>query len=116
MGHSVVRVGDASEALRKLEEDDRFDLRFSDVVMPGDMNGLDLARLIRRRWPSLPVVLATGYNEAAGNPEDEGFPLLRKPYRMEDLQSAIVSALEDAPLRKPQRRHGDNVVPLTWDR
>jgi PAS domain S-box-containing protein len=115
-GHSVVRVGDASEALRKLEEDDRFDLMFSDVVMPGGMNGLDLARLIRRRWPSLPVVLATGYNEAAGNPEDEGFPLLRKPYRMEDLQSAIVSALENALRRKPQRRHGDNVVPLTWDR
>jgi hypothetical protein len=62
------------------------------------------------------VVLATGYNEAAGNPEDEGFPMLRKPYRMEDLLSAVVSALGDAPRRKQQRRHGDNVVPLNWDR
>jgi PAS domain S-box-containing protein len=115
-GHSVLRVGDASEALRKLEQDERFDLVFSDIVMPGGMNGLDLARLIRSRWPSLPVVLATGYNEAAGNPEDEGFPLLRKPYRPEDLLSAVAAALGGASRKKPHRRHGANVVPLTRDR
>jgi DNA-binding LytR/AlgR family response regulator len=69
---------------------------FSDVIMPGEMNGLDLAREIRRRFPSLAIVLTTGYSGAA----DVGgeFPVLRKPYQPEEFERLLEAVLgESAP-------------------
>ncbi|HYE01123.1 MAG TPA: ATP-binding protein [Alphaproteobacteria bacterium] len=109
-GHTVLHAADAAEALSKLEAGARFDLVFSDIVMPGELDGLDLAREIRRRHPDLPVVLATGYNESAGDPEAEGFPLLRKPYRSEDLQAAVAAALTQD--RRGALPFKGNVVPF----
>jgi two-component system NtrC family sensor kinase len=67
-----------------------FDLVFSDIVMPGDMTGLDLARTVRKEMKGrMPVVLATGYSEVAQNATDEGFTVLRKPYDLHQMNEAL---------------------------
>jgi len=59
----------------------------SDIVMPGTMNGIELAHIIRRKRPRLPIVLVTGYAASAVNASE--FVVLRKPYRFEQLRQAI---------------------------
>jgi CheY-like chemotaxis protein len=56
--------------------------------MPGDMDGLALARALKQRQPQLPILLATGYSEAAQNAGAE-FPILRKPYQIHELNEAL---------------------------
>jgi len=89
LGQSPTWVGNAQAALATLErEAARFDLVFSDVVMPG-MNGVDLANEIRRRWPALRVVLTSGYSHVLAEEGTHGFELLQKPYSMEDLVKVL---------------------------
>jgi two-component system NtrC family sensor kinase len=88
-GFQVTHVADARGALAALGSGAAFDLVFSDIVMPGDLNGVDLARIVRSRYPSLPVLLATGYSAVAQNAMDEGFTILRKPYDTVELNAAI---------------------------
>jgi signal transduction histidine kinase/CheY-like chemotaxis protein len=93
LGYANVRVGQAAAALETLAADPAFDLVFSDMVMPGEMNGLDLARELARRYPGLPVVLTTGFSDAAKVAAEQGVRLLLKPYRMEALQAEVAAAL-----------------------
>ena len=94
MGHEPVLAYSADEGLRALGERD-YDLVFSDIMMPGAMNGLDLAREVRRRFPKMPVLLTTGYSEAASlTPPD--FPILSKPYQYQDLRDVMGAMLADA--------------------
>ena len=88
-GHEVTTAHSADDALEILETGRHFDFVFSDLVMPGERDGLDLARLIRAWWPTLPVLLATGYSEAGGRATQEGFTLLAKPYRAAALIATI---------------------------
>jgi signal transduction histidine kinase/CheY-like chemotaxis protein len=78
----VAENGDAALAL--LDAGLQVDVVFSDVVMPGGLSGIDLARALRRRWPELPVVLATGYTERRVALPD--VPILAKPY---DIAQAV---------------------------
>ncbi len=94
-GYSVVHAENADRALEVLGNGRRFDLVFSDIVMPGSMNGLDLARRVRERFPAMPVLLTTGYSNAAGTAEAEGFRLLQKPYRPEILAEAVRDLLAE---------------------
>ena len=71
----------------------RVDIVFSDVMMPGGMNGVDLAREIRRRRPDLPVVLTTGYVEAARTAVTEGLAVLVKPYPLKVLARTLNAQL-----------------------
>ena len=87
LGYSVRRVADAETALREIDRDG-IDLVFSDIVMPGKMDGLALANRIREIRPGLPVLLATGYSDAAANVRGD-FPILRKPYEIHQLSQAI---------------------------
>jgi signal transduction histidine kinase len=91
LGFVVERVTNAREALAKLSADGRdVDLVFSDVVMPGGMNGVDLARELKRLRPELPVLLTSGYSDAVRELDpDEGLPLIHKPYHLETLQGAL---------------------------
>ena len=87
LGYNVRRVADAEAALRAIEHDG-IDLVFSDIVMPGKMDGLALAHRLRQIRPGLPILLATGYSDAAVNVRGD-FPILRKPYEIHELSQAI---------------------------
>ena len=87
LGYRAHRVPDAEAALRELEHNG-VDFVFSDIVMPGKMDGLSLAHHLRQIHPGLPVLLATGYSEAAAGVRGD-FPILRKPYEIHELSEAI---------------------------
>ncbi len=97
-GYDVLEAGDGFDALAKLQENPDIDLMFSDVVMPGGMNGFDLAQAAQSLRPDLKVVHTSGYPKGAMVHQDEprfkeGF-IIMKPYRREDLQKIIKDALE----------------------
>ena len=87
LGYTVRRVANAEAALRELELDG-IDLVFSDIVMPGKMDGLGLARHLKAARPRLPILLASGYSDAALSVRGD-FPILRKPYEIHELSQAI---------------------------
>ncbi|MBN9599982.1 MAG: PAS domain S-box protein [Afipia sp.] len=87
LGYAVRWVSDAEAALKAIERDS-IDLVLSDIVMPGKMDGLGLARAIRQKRPNLPVLLATGYSEAAQTARAD-FAILKKPYQIYDLSRAL---------------------------
>jgi PAS domain S-box-containing protein len=87
LGYTVRRVSDAEAALLEVERDS-VDLVFSDIVMPGRMDGLGLARRLKEIHPKLPVLLATGYSDAAASARG-AFSILRKPYEIHQLSQAI---------------------------
>ena len=87
LGYSVRWVPNAEAALTEIEKDG-IDLVFSDVVMPGRLDGLGLAHVIRARRPGLPILLASGYSDAAQCAHTD-FPILRKPYQMHELSRAL---------------------------
>jgi signal transduction histidine kinase/transposase InsO family protein/ActR/RegA family two-component response regulator len=89
-GFTVVRATTADEALGLLAGGG-VDVLFSDVVMPGSMSGVDLAREVRRLHPGLPIVLATGYSEDVAR--ITGVTVLPKPYRIDTLVGLLDAAL-----------------------
>jgi CheY-like chemotaxis protein len=93
LGFEVTRTASAAAALGALSNGRAIDLVFSDIMMPGGMNGVDLAREIRRRRRDLPVLLTSGYAEAAKESASaEGVRVLPKPYRLDEL-AAILDAV-----------------------
>jgi CheY-like chemotaxis protein len=62
--HSVTSAHNASDALVMLEAGERFDVALSGFMIPGEMDSVDWARIIRERWPWIGIVLAAGYSEA----------------------------------------------------
>ncbi|MCJ2033012.1 PAS domain S-box protein [Methylobacterium sp. J-068] len=89
LGHEVTWAVNAAEALSLLAEDSaRFDIVFSDVVMPG-MNGIELGLAIRRGYPGLPVVLASGYSHVLAEEGRHGFELVQKPYATGDISRVL---------------------------
>lgn len=89
LGHHVAVCPDADTALAALGTTPDFDLVFSDIMMPGPMNGIDLAETIARQFPDMPVLLATGFSNAALAPRALRFPVLAKPYSVQDLSRRI---------------------------
>ncbi|MCW6512452.1 ATP-binding protein [Hyphomicrobiales bacterium BP6-180914] len=93
LGYDTLLAANAEEALGFLaSEPDRFDVVFSDVVMPG-MNGIELGQEIRRRHPRLPVFLTSGYSHVLAQNGTFGFELLQKPYSVEDLSRVLRKAV-----------------------
>jgi PAS domain S-box-containing protein len=102
LGYRTTRVASAQAALGALQDDREIDLVFSDVMMPGSMNGLELAHEIRRRRPDTPVLMTTGYAGAEiKKTEGEHIEVLSKPYEISDLEAALDAALRKA--RKSRR-------------
>jgi PAS domain S-box-containing protein len=101
LGYQATSARNAAEALAALKTSDGFDLLFTDVVMPGGINGLQLADEAHKLHPGLPVLLSSGYTDAtlpqAGSPNGN-FHLLRKPYRRQDLATKIRAALGREPV------------------
>ncbi|GLH79785.1 hypothetical protein SSBR45G_46940 [Bradyrhizobium sp. SSBR45G] len=98
MGYDPVVVINASLAIAELERPNRVSLLLTDIVLPGDMTGIDLARQVRRRWPALPILFMSGFADPSLVPEDfrATTKLLSKPFRLGQLSEAIVSTLASA--------------------
>ncbi len=97
-GYQVVEATDGPEALRCLEKLPRLDLLFTDVVLPGNMNGAKLAHTLQRLRPDLKVLYTTGYAENAISHSghlDEGVQLISKPYRQEALIRKVRAVLDN---------------------
>ena len=93
LGYERLRVASAEAALGALADHRAVDVVFSDVMMPGTMNGLQLALEIRRRHPGLPVLLTSGFSDAIKQEAaQQKIPLLSKPYRLEVLETALRQA------------------------
>ncbi len=94
LGYDTVYRDSAEAALRLLAEGVRVDLVFSDIVMPGAIDGVGLANEIRAWNPHLPIVLATGYSDAAqAAPAD--LKILYKPFDTDALKGVIQDLMED---------------------
>ncbi|HEX2553891.1 MAG TPA: ATP-binding protein [Microvirga sp.] len=87
-GFEVREAAHARAALDLLESEGA-DVLVSDLVMPGGMDGLDLAQEVRRRWPGLPILLVSGYSTSASAATEQGFTLIMKPYQVSELAAAI---------------------------
>jgi PAS domain S-box-containing protein len=87
LGYAVRWVSNAEAALTEIEGDG-IDLVFSDIVMPGKMDGLALAQAIRGKYPRLPILLTTGYSDTLRK-VSLGFQILKKPYEIHELSQAL---------------------------
>ncbi|SFJ98150.1 PAS domain S-box protein [Bradyrhizobium sp. Gha] len=95
LGYVTRRAANANAALAILEENEfAVDLVFSDVIMPG-MNGVELAGIIRERYPGLPVVLTSGYSNVLAESAHRGFELIQKPYSVESLSRILRKAIAE---------------------
>jgi PAS domain S-box-containing protein len=92
LGFEAIVTHSAMEALERLSGDRRPTLVFTDIVMPGGISGIELARKVRDRFPELPILLTTGYSEQVGAHDE--FPLLQKPYEIESLAAAVGKVLK----------------------
>lgn len=92
-GYRVTAVDSASRALAALAQDEAFDLLFTDILMPGGMNGLELASRAQAAQPRLHVLLTSGFADQELAPAQSGFELLHKPYRSGDLLAKVAAAL-----------------------
>ena len=92
LGFECTVTHSAKEALETLASGSKPKLIFTDIVMPGGISGIELARKVRDRFPELPILLTTGYSEQVAG--DHGFPVLQKPYEMEHLASALGDVLK----------------------
>jgi CheY-like chemotaxis protein len=90
----VAGVGSGEEALELLGKGDVFDLLLTDLGLPG-MSGEDLAREVRRRFPDLPVIIASGYGSTSA--QQDGMRFIGKPYSSIDLQQALEQMARRSP-------------------
>jgi CheY-like chemotaxis protein len=94
LGYTTRRAANAAEALALIGSGERVDAVFSDVVMPGPMNGVQLASALRLSHPQLAIVLATGYSEVLAEWNGRAVAeVLGKPYRLDELAAALERAL-----------------------
>jgi two-component system, response regulator PdtaR len=91
-GMTVIEAANAAEAWTYLASGGRADLVFSDIQMPGEMNGIDLARRLRDAYPAIPLILTSGNIPAER--VDGLAPFIRKPYRSAVVMSVIAETLK----------------------
>jgi two-component system, NtrC family, sensor kinase len=96
LGFSVKEAMSAQDGLERIERDGDIDLVFSDILIPGGLNGLELAKVVRRRFPRIVVLLTTGYSSSARDAVREGFEVLQKPYDLAMLERALLAAFNAA--------------------
>jgi CheY-like chemotaxis protein len=102
LGYQVTRAACAAAALGALADGRSVDVVFSDVMMPGGMNGVELAREIQRRRSDMPILLTSGYSGATiREAKETGIQILSKPYRIDELALAL-NAVKSQRTRSPQ--------------
>ncbi len=92
LDYRIIAVESAAAALNVLKSGQPVDLVFTDVMLPGGLDGLGLAEAVRSRYPRLPVLLTSGYAKALG--ARHGLPILRKPYQLPALAELVRNCLE----------------------
>jgi CheY-like chemotaxis protein len=107
LGHKVIEASSGTEALDLLRQARTVDLVVTDQAMPG-MTGVQLASAIKTEWPTMPIILATGYAELPPG-ADHDLPKLSKPFRQEGLARVIADCMVEA-------RKGERVVPFRGKR
>ncbi|WP_338760118.1 histidine kinase famiy protein [Massilia sp. METH4] len=95
-GYRVLGASSGETAIELMDRYGEIDLLFTDIIMPGGMNGLQLAERVRQRQPDVPVLLATGYIDQLPTAVSDApaFPILAKPYRLTELAERIRLALK----------------------
>ena len=96
LGYRTLSAGNGPEALNVLRSSEPIDLLFTDIIMPGSINGRELSIEALKLRPDLKVLFTSGYTENAIDHDgrlDQGVQLLRKPYRRSDLANMIRAAL-----------------------
>jgi two-component system NtrC family sensor kinase len=101
-GYQVRSVANAQAAIAALRLDANVSLVFSDILMPGGKDGLDLAREVNDRFPGIPVLLTTGYSASAQEAVRQGVVVLQKPYDLESLRRNIREAIATSKTRQRQ--------------
>jgi DNA-binding NtrC family response regulator len=95
LGYTTLLANDAASALAELAIDaSRFDVVFTDVVMPG-MSGIDPGNEIKRLNPDLPIILTSGYSTVLADNGTHGLELLRKPYSIDELARTLRKTLDE---------------------
>jgi CheY-like chemotaxis protein len=92
-GRIILEAGNAEEALEILDAEDRIDLLFTDINMPGELDGLDLAKIAYRRQPDLKLIVTSGAKRLTSDeiPDDGAF--IPKPYSTQTLTRLVQSKL-----------------------
>jgi PAS domain S-box-containing protein len=111
LGFRTMRAENATDALSQLQRSDKIKLVFSDIVMPGSMNGIALAQEIGNRYPHVPVLLTSGYSDVVEAAEAR-FIILRKPFQLPALQRAIHEVLG----RRETQENGARVLQFSQGR
>jgi len=97
LGYGTIEAGSPAAALEVIGSKERFDLLFSDIVMPGPIDGVELARLARERRPDLKVLLTSGFPDLKTARSSEEtyvqWEILKKPYRRNELQRVLQEML-----------------------
>lgn len=95
LNYRTVAVDNAKAALNVIATGTPIDLVFTDVMLPGDLDGVALAQAVAKRHPRIPVLLTSGYAKALAS--RHGLPILRKPYQLSALAEAVRSTLNPRP-------------------
>lgn len=107
LGYDVTRAASAAAALGALADGRSVDVVFSDIMMPGGMNGVELAREIKKRRSDIPVLLTSGYAEASVHEaQTANIQILAKPYHIDELAAALSSARSNFQLDAESQRSG----------
>jgi PAS domain S-box-containing protein len=109
-GYAVTLANDGDEAIDHMRQGSEFDLLFTDVVLPGSMNGVEIAEQARQIQPSIKILFTTGYARSAAlvdAPDDVHTNLIKKPYHLNDLHSKIRAALDSPSCAGPPTRAAD---------
>ena len=105
LGYLVLAVGSGGAALDLLERNDSVDLALLDYAMPG-MNGVEVAKQIHSRFPSLPILFITGYADKSALGEIGDARIIKKPFVTDELANKVRAALQIGP------RSNGKIVPL----
>ncbi|WP_197735639.1 response regulator [Allostella humosa] len=88
-GFHIYEAGSADEAIRIMEAHPGIGALFTDIAMPGSMDGLKLAHYVRDRWPPTRIVVASGHTECGADVLPRGALFIAKPFRQSDLTRAM---------------------------
>jgi CheY-like chemotaxis protein len=102
LNYRTMAVDSAKSALQILAAGTQIDVVFSDIMLPGDLDGVALAEAIGKRYPRLPVLLTSGYAKALSG--RHGLPILRKPYQISALAEAMRTTIAGQSASETQAR------------